>query len=355
MNLRSVRGAAVVLSILAGLSSALPALSQTNDADRQARALFAEYWEWVLREYPDSATLYFGDHRYDDKLRDESAAAVIGRNAALATFRDRTNQIDPAKLSPQERVSMYVLQFRLDASLAVNKGHGPLPFGVFDSWAPVNQMGGLHLDLPQLATAARFQSVGDYEAWLKRLEAVPESVARLIERMTLAMNAGWMPPKVAISGVPRQLEVQLVDDVQKSPEYEPFKSFPKDMAQSEQSRLAVAGERAIRDKLIPAFRSLKSFYETRYLERAAAAPQSVEASGRPDVLPGVVGLVHNDAHDPSPDPRPRTGRGGTHRFADGRHRRGQWLQRLPRGVPKIPLERSPVLLYQSGGHARSLS
>ena len=255
--------------VLASVLSSPSALSQGSNADAHASALFEEYWEWVLREYPDSATLYFGDHRHDDKLRDESTAAVLGRNAALTTFRNRTNQIDPAMLSPQDRVSLLVFRFRLDASLAINKGHGTLPFGVFDSWAPVTQMGGLHLDLPQLATAARFQSVGDYEAWLKRLEAVPESVTRLTERMELAMNAGWMPPKVAISGVPQQLEVQLVDDVQNSPEYQPFKSFPRDMAQSEQSRLALAGERAIRDKVIPAFRSLKSFYETRYLQQAS--------------------------------------------------------------------------------------
>jgi uncharacterized protein (DUF885 family) len=269
MRFKPFQGALTLWAVLATLSAPATSLGQTANADQQANALFESYWEWVLREYPDSATLYFGDHRHDDKLRDESAAAVIGRNAALTSFRERTNHINPAMLSPQERVSLYVLQFRLDASLAINKGHGSLPFGVFDSWAPVTQMGGLHLDLPQLATAARFQSVNDYEAWLKRLDAVPESVARLIERMTVAMNAGWMPPKVAISNVPTQLDAQLVSDVQKSPEYQPFKSFPKDMAQSEQSRLALAGERAIRDKVIPAFRLLKSFYETRYLERAA--------------------------------------------------------------------------------------
>jgi uncharacterized protein (DUF885 family) len=246
-----------------------PALGQGANASVQANTLFDEYWQWVLREYPDFATLYFGDHRYDDKLRDESAAAVLGRTEAAATFRKRSDQIDAALLTPQERVSLRMLQFRLDAALAINKGHGSLPFGVYDSWAPVTQMGGLHLELPQLANAARFRSVADYEAWLKRLDAVPGSVAQLIERMQLAVAAGWVPPKVAIAGVPRQIEAQLVDDVHNSPEYQPFKSFPKDMSPAEQSRLALAGERAIRDKVIPAFRSLKSFYETSYLGQAA--------------------------------------------------------------------------------------
>jgi uncharacterized protein (DUF885 family) len=269
MHFSSMLGAVVLSAALGAMSLLAPAFGQGTDPSAQANALFDEYWLWVLREYPDFATLYFGDHRYDDRLRDESAAAVLARAAAAAAFRKRSDQIDAARLPAQERVSLRILQFRLDAALAINKGHGSLPFGVLDSWAPVTQMRGLHLDLPQLAQAARFRSVADYEAWLKRLDAVPGSVSQLIERMTLAMAAGWVPPKVAIAGVPQQLDAQLVDDVQKSPEYAPFKSFPKDMPPAEQSRLKQAGERAIRGSVIPAFRSLKSFYETRYLGSAA--------------------------------------------------------------------------------------
>jgi uncharacterized protein (DUF885 family) len=269
MQFRSILSAAALCAALGAMFVPAPGSGQGTDTSAQASTLFDEYWQWVLREYPDSATLYFGDHRYDDRLRDESAAAVLGRRAAAATFRKRSDQIDAALLSQQERVSLRMLQFRLDAALAINNGHGPLPFGVFDSWAPVTQMSGLHLDLPQLAKAARFRSVADYEAWLKRLDAVPASVTHLIERMETAVAAGWVPPKVAISGVPQQLDTQLVDDARRSPEYLPFTSFPKDMAPAEQSRLALSGERVIREKVIPAFRSLKSFYETRYLGQAA--------------------------------------------------------------------------------------
>ena len=144
------------------MSAPAPAFGQANDASVQANALFEEYWQWTLREYPDFATLYFGDHRYDDRLRDESAAAVLARNAAYATFRTRSEQIDVADLSPQERVSLRVLQHRLDVARAINRGHGAQPFGAFDSWAPVTQMDGLHLDLPMLADAGRFRTVSDY-------------------------------------------------------------------------------------------------------------------------------------------------------------------------------------------------
>ena len=245
-----------------------PAFGQAMDATAQTNALFDDYWQWVMRAYPEYAT-HIGDHRYDDRLCDDSVAAVLQRREAREAFRVRGTQIDAESLSPQDRVSLRILQFQLDASLAINKAYGTLPFGVFDSWAPVTQMQGLHLDLPQLVVAARFQSVGDYEAFLKRLAAVPVSLSQLRQRMQLAMATGWMPPKVAITGVPKQLEAQIVDDAQDSPAYQPFKTFPKDMPQAEQARLAIAGRRVIGDQLVPAFRSFKAFYETRYLDRAA--------------------------------------------------------------------------------------
>jgi uncharacterized protein (DUF885 family) len=63
---------------------------------------------------------------------------------------------------------------------------------------PVTQMEGIHLELPSLVNNARFRTVGDYESYLKRLDAVPGSIEHLIARMEVAMGAGWMPPKAAI-------------------------------------------------------------------------------------------------------------------------------------------------------------
>jgi len=59
---------------------------------------------------------------------------------------------------------------------------------------------------------------------------------------------------------------------------EPVKSFPADMAPAERERLALAGRQAIRDKVIPAFRSLKAFCEDRYLP---GARDSIGASQLP--------------------------------------------------------------------------
>ena len=136
-----------------------------------------------------------------------------------------------------------MLRYRLDQFAALNKHYGTLPFGIDDPWAPITQMDGIHLNLPQLASSARFDTVGDYEAYLKRLGAVPTSIVNLIARMETAMAAGWVPAKAAIRNVPKQLEAQLPDDATQSPEYKPFKSFP---ARHRRRRAAAPRERGAR-------------------------------------------------------------------------------------------------------------
>jgi len=255
-----------------------------------ANAIFDEYWEWTLREYPEFAT-FVGDRRYQDRLRDESVAAVARRKAFYGDLRSRLAAIDGDRLPAQTRTSLEVLRYQIDRYVAVNSQYGNLPFGVYDAWAPVTQMDGIHLDLPQVVTASRFERVSDYEDYLKRLGAVPDAVADLIARMQAAMGAGWMPAKAAIRNVPQQLDAQLPDDPTQSPEYAPFKAFSVDVVESERRRLADAGREVIRDKVIPAFRSLKTFYQARYLP---AARDSLAASKLPGAMPYYQSMLDSN-------------------------------------------------------------
>jgi uncharacterized protein (DUF885 family) len=278
--------AVVVACALAG-----PACAVKRDANATAaaHALFDDYWEWEQRDYPDAAALFFGVDRYPERLRDQSPQAVRARNAAMVGFRDRAARIEASKLSTADRLSLRLLQKSLADATAINAQYGALPFGLYDAHAPITQLDGFHLQLPQLARAARFGSVRDYEAWLKRLEAVPASIDGLMQRMQTAIDAGWMPAKAAIARVPQQLDVQLVADAADSPEYAPFKAFPADIAPAERQRLAAAAERVIRERVVPAFRSLQTFYTSRYLP---AAKDDGAASALPAGLPYYQALLN---------------------------------------------------------------
>jgi uncharacterized protein (DUF885 family) len=278
-----------VLALTVAFCGPVPGAQPVKAASEEAatHALFDEYWEWILRENPGYAT-FLGDHRYDDRLTDESPTAVVRRRAHYQEFLHRLDHFDDKRLSAEDRTSLGVLRFSIEKRVAIDKLFGSAPFGGFDDWAPVSQMNGIHLDLPQLVKATRFASVKDYDNYIRRLEAVPLVIGNLIERMRIALAAGWVLPTIAITRVPQQMEVQTDPDPEKSPEYAPFKSFPTDIAPAERERLASAGRQVIRDKVVPAFRSLKAFYEERYLP---GSRDNIGASQLPAGLPYYQALL----------------------------------------------------------------
>jgi uncharacterized protein (DUF885 family) len=255
-----------------------PAVPAQANAATEAGALFEAYWERVMREAPEFAT-FIGDRRYQDRLGDASAAGVQSRKRAFAEFRESAARIDAAALVPAERTSLRVFLHFLDSIIAIDRQYGSLPFGTFDSHAPVTQLGGPQIELPQLAKAMGFESVGDYEAWLSRLAALPTQLAQLIERMQAGLASGWLPPRASVERVPAQIDVHLVADPRSSPEYEPFKTFPPDIESRERERLSAAAAQLIEERVRPAFQRLKDFYLARYL------PATGDRGGAAD-LPG---------------------------------------------------------------------
>jgi len=258
---------AALVAIHSGALRAQPAPS--SDVPAQAHVLFDEYWQWTLREYPEIAT-FIGDHRYDDRLSDQSTAALAKRSAAHADFLRRAAALDASALSPADRVSLRVLRYQLEQAVELDKLCAPLPCNFFESWAPVTQQDGPQFDLPQLTNATRFASVRDYEAYLARLDALPVQIDQLIARKETGMKLGWMPAKITIVRVPGQLDAQLDPDPEKNPEYKPFLAFPADIAPADRERLAAAGRRTLKERVMPAFQRLRDFYVERYLPAASS-------------------------------------------------------------------------------------
>jgi uncharacterized protein (DUF885 family) len=244
-----------------------------DNADQRFAALAADHWEWYERDSPISAA-FFGDNRYNDRLTDESPEAVAARKAHWRDLLTQLRSFDPAQLSSQNRVSLRVLTTIATDRTRIDGLFGNLPFGAADfsllmGWSPVTQMYGPHFILPLLAKSAPAQTVADYDAYLKRLGAVPRLLAQYQAQMRAAIGAGWVPAAVAIQRVPGQLDSHIVADPAQSPLYLPFSRFPADIAEADQRRLTETARKVIAEQVIPAFRDLKQFYESTYLPAAA--------------------------------------------------------------------------------------
>ncbi len=126
----------LLFSVLIGISAAT-ALAAPVAADAAFESLAKTFIEDYLSESPESAT-QLGDHRFDDRLTDYSAAAIARRAELLRKHRTVLSRIDPAGLTGANRIDARILALEIDAmlfALTEEKPHEWNPLSYSDSLA----------------------------------------------------------------------------------------------------------------------------------------------------------------------------------------------------------------------------
>lgn len=254
------RSLPLLLSTL--LFAALPAAAQVKApaTPETMNQLYADYWEDYLRENPIAAT-FNGDARYNDRFGPVSSAENRAQSRALAQkYLERTARFDPTPLPPEDRISYDLLRYRLQQVLDGLRFPSHL--------APVDQFSGLHLMMAQLGSGAStqpFQTVEDYDNWLKRAAGYAPAVDNLILDMREGIKQGVVMPKALIRRVLPQLENVGSDDLATSTYMGPVKKFPASFSAADKERLTQAYGKLVREQLAPANRKLLAFMRDTYL------------------------------------------------------------------------------------------
>jgi len=251
--IRNLAAAAAMLVAFA----APPTQAQSTDATRVLHQLFDEEWERGLRENPVNAS-YQGDARYNDRWSDVSLTAIQASEAADRAALARIRAIDRNALSPAEQLNYDTFLWLQEKSVERQK---------FRTWLqPLGHQGGVQT-LDGVAEVLPFATTKDYRDWLKRMDALPVLVDQTIALMREGVKAGSMPPKVLMQRVPRQIAAQIVDDPTQSPFYGAFKKFRDGVPQADRAGLQAEAQRVIRDRVVPAYRTLQTFFNNEYLPK----------------------------------------------------------------------------------------
>jgi uncharacterized protein (DUF885 family) len=263
-------GAALLLTACAEVAprpAAASAQSTQQSASQALAALFTESDEAALQRNPLEA-LGRGDFRYAGRMPELFSDAYdrAEREAAdqeLAALR----RIDPAALTPAERISYDVFKWQRETDL---RGLQPDMLAL-TAVRPLNHFYGIHAGFAQLSSgqgAAPFKTVQDYENGLSRMAAFPPIIDRAIVRMRQGMASGVVQPKLVMSNVVEQLDAMLAGGVEGSSFYGPVKAFPTDVPAADQARLRQAYAQAIGTGVRPALQRLRSFVADEYLAKA---------------------------------------------------------------------------------------
>ena len=241
-----------------------------NSSSRQLQKLFADEWEFTMKEYPLFAT-HTGDNRFNDKLPSVSEADIQKQNRQNAGFLERLNAIYRGKLVPSEQLSYDIFKRKMEDGLK---------WVEFQTYLmPVSQMGGFHTEFAELPNNVPLSNVKDYENYIARLNGFGVYARQHIDLMRTGIRKGYVVPRVVLTGIEESIQAQIVNDPNYSRLFKPFREFPKIIGQADRLRLTEAGRKAISESVVPGYKAFLKFMVDEYIP---AAGEDIAASSLPN-------------------------------------------------------------------------
>ncbi len=248
------------IGLALGVVMIMTACGPGSSAGDKLHALFDREWEWRLQAYPEFATS-IGDHRYDDKLTDVTAAAYAQRDTqTVNAWLDELNHIDRSALSPEDRINFDMFKTQLQ------ERHDSYRFN--EQLMPLNADSGFHTAFALLPKQMAFATPADFDKYLARLRAFPKYMDDTIALMREGLRTGMTMPKESLAGIETSITPLVVDDPTKSALWEPFATIPAAFDAATRERLASQGRAAINDGVTPAYRRFLEFMTKDYVPHA---------------------------------------------------------------------------------------
>jgi uncharacterized protein (DUF885 family) len=241
----------------------LSASAQTKPADSPERrlaaqnALFEDFWQTSLKLNPTQATAV-GDYRYNDKLGDNSLAAVVRRNEINASFLTKIKAISTNGFSEEDRTSHDLFLRNLQENAD--------DFDLKNYEMPVTAQGGVHTGLADLPNAVPLDSVKHYEDYIARLHQIPNALKQTED----VLRAGVKDHLVIVKFVAEKIPAQCAGIIAANPFLIPIKKMPADFSDADKKRLADAITAAADTEVLPAYKQFASFITTEYVPNGRA-------------------------------------------------------------------------------------
>lgn len=241
-----------------------PAATEASAAEsRKLNTLFEAYFEETLRLNPVLATS-IGDPRYNDRFEVSISPEWRARAEKLdRDYLERVKAIDPKLLSGQDLLSYEI--FRVGRELDLEGYRYPshlIPLNQFYStpnfFAQLGSGGGLQ----------PFETVKDYDDFLKRLDGFVAWTDQAIVNMREGIAKGYTLPRVLGERVLPQLQAHVVAKPEDSLYFGPVRDMPADFSAADRERLTAAYRAAIETKVVPSYRRLHDFMRDEYLPKS---------------------------------------------------------------------------------------
>ncbi|MFT5453491.1 MAG: hypothetical protein ACI9N9_003003 [Enterobacterales bacterium] len=202
---------------------------------------------------------------FNDQHGDFLSDEYFAKSKALdEAYLKRITAFDPSALSGSDRVSYDIFKYNREQVLQSYENGS----NMFAAMMPVNQMASWTSFFPMLGsgqTAQPFNTVEDYDNWIKRAKGFNTYVDQAIMRMQQGVEQGVVMPTLLMKKVIPQLEAQVNMDVEKSPFYLPITNMPESFSDEDKARLTAAYKALIKDDIMASYAKLGSYIKNDYI------------------------------------------------------------------------------------------
>lgn len=250
------------------LACARPALRSSDEPSRNPSARLArlagDYWDFVLREDPIEAT-WLGDRRFDTLLPDASAAAHQHRLEMVGAFAKEVEDVDPAPLSEEERITRSVLLTHLHRTLSTEICHSEL-------WN-INPLDGVQTQLGELPSLHTISTEEQARALAERYRHAGTWLQQHMDNLRRGLQRGYLAPRVGVERVIAQLD-RMLESREKPADssFVALAQLPADWSEPQRTAARTALATAATEGLFPALARYRDFLRNDYLAHARPEP-----------------------------------------------------------------------------------
>ena len=170
------------------------------------------------------------------------------------SLKTQLESVNIEKLSEDSQISYNLLNFVLNETIVKYKFK--------THWNPILSDGGFHLSL-----TFRVRPLTDKKSaikYLKLLKAIPDYINQQKVLIKKGLDAGMGQPLVIFKGYESSYNLHITDSAEENFYYSPFLKLPSQLSKKDKDSLQLAARDVVSNEVIPAFKSVKEFFETTY-------------------------------------------------------------------------------------------
>jgi uncharacterized protein (DUF885 family) len=232
--------------------------SATGSAKLQP--LLDEIWQYNLSISPILATSQ-GVHDFDNKLADVSPDALEKQDSQFRAFLKKLSLIDKTELNRTEQISLLIQQRNLQNHIDQYRFNA--------HYMPLTSESSFHSSLAFLPRSSRFETLGDYQNYLARLEQFPTYFEQQINWMRKGIQSGFIQPKVVLQGFEDSVKAFIHDSPEDSIFYTPFQNLQGANVDSiQQQKFGEQASLIIANQIFSAYQKFYDFLITEYIPKS---------------------------------------------------------------------------------------